>query len=415
MKVCAPKWTLLSVLASCVCIFSAVPSGAAESHGNISVEDFYSNDSSSPVKYNFLTTRLKLDVSKLNKAGSLAFHFDGRERVNFGSKRSSANSRNGRINAANFDYQGDKYYLAVGRLWPKEMPVEAVDGVNVVYQRSQNAGIGAFGGFRPDPYTEDFTKDHTTAGAYAFYHKESFSGNIAYARNGFKGGTDRQYIYGQASYFPFKELMLFGTVTTDINPLNRKVTLTNAITEANYRPDGKKSVAVGYSVFRAIKYYKSMPLPVDDSRQQSYYIAGNYRIRDKYNFYARYERQARFFPTIQKEFRNLNIYRAGVSIDKVFEQVNMDLNASTTGGDGSKHNSYSVELNRLIREVFQAVLTASYMQNSYSTINSDNIWTYGVSGYYYFRKNWNFSFNFDREQGRSYTSNHLLTRVAFKF
>lgn len=392
--------------------------GAADSienHGLLSIDDYFSNDSAQSYSTHYLTSRFRLDSTKLNQSGTLAFHFDGSKRVNLGSKNSNTSAKNERINTLFMDYTGKKFYMAGGRFWPKELPVELVDGLNFVYQ-SERFGAGVFGGFRPDPYKEVFSTDSTTAGAYAFYRKESSSAALAYVNNGFKGGVDRQYVYGQVSYFPVSELMLFTTASLDISPLSKKVKLTNGIVELTYRPDYRKSISIGYNQFRAIRLYRSSTATMDDSRQQAYYVSGNYRLKDKYTLYGRAERQSRFFPTIEARFRDLYILRAGVNTENVLKTgFNMDLSTSYSFGDGSRHSSYNVEMNRLISEVFHFSLNAAYMQNYYSTTNRDNIWTYGVSGYLYLKKSWTLSLTFDREDGRSYKANHLLTRIAFKF
>src|SRR3990172_11717574 len=78
----------------------------AEYHGLVSMDDYYSNDSSSTYDFHLLTTRVRLDAGKLNKAGNIAFHFEGRERSNLGSKDYSRSSRNEQIDVLNLDYTG---------------------------------------------------------------------------------------------------------------------------------------------------------------------------------------------------------------------------------------------------------------------------------------------------------------------
>src|SRR3990172_8215858 len=84
----------------------AASSFAIEYHGLVSVDDYYSDDSSSAYKFNILTTRLRLDVDKLNQAGTLSFHFDGRERNNLGSKDYSSSIKNERIDTISLEYLG---------------------------------------------------------------------------------------------------------------------------------------------------------------------------------------------------------------------------------------------------------------------------------------------------------------------
>lgn len=388
--------------------------GAADTNGLVSVEDFYYKDSRSFVQH-LLTTRLRLDLTKLNDSGTLAFHFDGRDRVRFGSKTTTSTSKNERIDTAYIENNGKSFYLAAGRLLPRELYVERVDGVNIVYQGAGNAGVGVFGGLRPDPYTDAFNRKFTAAGLYGYYRNSIVSGNLAYVYNGFKGATDRQYIYGQTTVYPTSTVSAYATATADINPNNRKIQLVNGIVELSWRPDFNTGISVGYNNFRSIRFYKSMLFAVDDSRQQAYYINANYRIYGRYNVYGRVERQHRF-SSVDSSSQNFNSYRAGLNVDNIYDSgVSFDVNASTSNGFGSKHNTYSVEISRLNWEVLQVVLNASYLQNWYGFINSDNILAYGVSGYLFVKKKWSFSLSFDREQGKDSVTNRLMTRVSFTF
>src|SRR4030066_1463685 len=138
--------------------------------GLISVEDFYSTDSTGSYDRNILTPRLRVDGLKFGKSERIGLHFDGRERMNLGESDYSSSIANERVDIMNADYTTETLYLAVGRLWPKEMPIERVDGINAVVKKG-NHGFGLFGGYNPNPYTEAFTTEYTTAGAYYFYQK----------------------------------------------------------------------------------------------------------------------------------------------------------------------------------------------------------------------------------------------------
>ena len=114
----------LFLILTIILIAPSISSGA-EYHGLVSVEDYYSSDSSSAYNFNFLTTRMRLDAVKLNEAGNLSFHFDGRERNNLGTKDyNSKYIKNERIDRLNLEYAAsDRFYLAVGRMWPKELSI----------------------------------------------------------------------------------------------------------------------------------------------------------------------------------------------------------------------------------------------------------------------------------------------------
>ena len=387
---------------------------AMETSGIVSADDLYYKDSNTYVQH-ILTTRVRLDLEKLNESGTLAFHFDGSNRVRLGSKTTTSTSKNQRLDTAYIENNGKYLYLAAGRLLPKELYVERVDGVNAVYSLTGSFGIGLFGGLKPDPYTDAFNSSFTGAGIYGYYRSVTVSGSAAYVYNGYKGATDRQYVYGQVSYNPASQVSVYATGTADINPENRKVKLVNGIMELSWRPDFNAAFSVGVNTFRSIKFYRSMLFAVDDSRQQSVYINANYRIYGKFNIYGRVERQHRH-SSVDEGSQNFNSYRAGFNTDDILGSgVAMDMNASFANGYGSRHNTYNVEVSRLNWEVLQVIAHASYMQNWYGYINSDNILAYGLSGYLYLKKNWSFSLSFEREQGKDSVTNRLMTRIAFRF
>ena len=248
----------------------------AEVHGIISVEDYFSKDSSSAYDFNILTTRTRLDATKLNTAGTLGFHFDGRERNVLASKDYNSSIKSERIDTLNLEYAGlsKGVYLSVGRQLPRELSLERVDGLNLVYSNKTTGG-GVFGGLKPDPYTDEFGSDYSTAGAYLFHRTNDLYANLALVYNGYKGETDRQYISGSSYYYPSKEINLYGSFMGDINQDSGNTELSNALLEASYRP-GKGSISVGYTEFQSIRYYKSMSVDYSYARsgQHSYYLRG---------------------------------------------------------------------------------------------------------------------------------------------
>ena len=215
----------------------------------------------------------RLDVLKLGKSEKIGLHFDARERLNLGQSDYSSSVANERVDIMNVDYTSETLYLAVGRLWPKELPIERIDGINVMVKKGHH-GFGFFGGYNPNPYTEAFTTEYTAVGAYYFYQKEELGARVGFANKGFKGRTDRQYIYGEATYFPAEGFSLYSSATIDIPQDIGGIKITNGMVELTYRPDHTKSVTFGYNQFRSFKLYESMDYAVDDSRQDAYYVSG---------------------------------------------------------------------------------------------------------------------------------------------
>ena len=408
--VCVWGWLLLPFAV----IVPAVACGA-EQHGFVSVEDYYSKYSNSLYTQHLLTTRLRLDVSKLNGSGDMSFHFDGRDRLNLGSDAYGGSGKELRIDALNFEYSPGRIYLAAGRLWPKDIPLERIDGVNMAYQ-SNGLGAGAFAGAHPDPYTETFSTDRGATGAYAFIRKDKGSADLAFTHNTYKGGTDRQYMFGQVSYSLPHQLLFYGTATADIDQITNKAGLTSGIMELTYRPDFAKSITAGYNQFRSIRLYKSMASFMD-SRQTAYYLSGNYRFKERYGLYGRVERQTSVFPSTQLQPTKSTGFRAGLSVEDLFGTgFNSDASVSRTDGDSVKLMAYHVEVSRMLRDSIQLMLNGSYSRSDYpATGYASDVWTYGAFTYLRLAKVWVVYVSYEREQGADYSADRVMSSVSFKF
>lgn len=394
-----------------------VPAGVcvAEQHGFVSVEDYYSNYSNSLYTQHLLTTRMRLDVSKLNSSGGMSFHFDGRDRLSLGSDAYGGSGKELRIDTLNFEYSPGRIYLAAGRLWPKDIALERIDGVNMAYQ-SHGLGAGAFAGAHPDPYTEGFSTDRGAAGAYAFIRRDKGSADLAFTHNSYKGGTDRQYMFGQVSYSLPHQLLFYGTATADIDQHTNKPGLTSGIMELTYRPDFARSITAGYNQFSSVRLYKSMDSFMD-SRQTAYYLSGNYRFREKYGLYGRVERQTGVFPSTGLQPTKSIGFRAGLSVEDVLGTgFNSDASMSRTDGDGFKLSAYRVEVSRMFRDYIQLMLNGSYSQSDYpATGYGSDVWTYGAFTYLRFAKVWVVYLSYEREQGSDYSADRVMSSVSFKF
>lgn len=390
---------------------------AAEQHGLVSVDDYYSNDSSSAYDIHVLTTRIRWDASKLNKGENLSFHFDGRERFNIGSKDYNSSIKQERIDVLNFEYTGiSPLYMAAGRLWPKELYIERADGINLVVQ-GKSLGVGLFAGTKPDPYTEAFNSDFSTAGGYIYCRREDLFANLAYISNGYKVRTDREYIYGQSSFSPLKHISFYGSFTLDINQFEDKAELTNAMAEISYRPDFRKSLTVGYNQFRAFRLYRSMDFAIEDSRQQSYYLRGDYRLLDRYTVYGKYERQTLHYQTLEPKLSTSDIYQMGFRDDNLFNShIDVDVSMTTADNYGSSYTMYNMQASRFLTEAFQLIFNGSSMETEYDLSEStDQILTYGISGYWSLDRKWSLSLSYEGRDSRDYTTDTILSRISYKF
>ncbi|MCC7202081.1 MAG: hypothetical protein IT393_05370 [Nitrospirae bacterium] len=388
----------------------------AEYHGLISMDDYYSNESGSSYDYHLLTTRIRLDADKLNKAGSLSLHFEGRERNNLGDQDYYSSTSNSRIDTLNIEYNRKKTDIVAGRLWPKELYTERVDGLNIL-RHGPDSGIGVFAGIKPDPYTQEFNSNYTAAGVYYYRHKKSNSENLAFIHNGFKGKTDRQYMYGQASYYPTEKISLYGTITADIDQISGGLDLTNAIVEISWRPDYRKGFAIGYSNFHAFRLYESMDIAIDTGTQNSYYMRGDYRLSDKYSIYGRYDLQTLNYNSLDAELRTSNTVQIGVRNDNLLNsQISMDFNTTIADSFGSGYGTYELQFSRFFKDTLQLTLHSAYTQSTSDIIDySDNIFVYDLSVYYSFSRMWTASVSYQGRSAKDYETENISTRVTYRF
>lgn len=402
---------LIASLALALPVFVAAPAAAAQLGGSISLEDFYSNDSLSGSRHS-MTGRVRLDMTKLGTGGKLGFHIDGRQRIDLAGE-SSSTSKEGRIDLAHLEYAGESLYLSVGRLWPKDMPIEVVDGLNVVYQRSKTS-VGAFVGMRPNPYSQSTTSEFLTSGLYTTYASDTVNGGVAFVANWYQGYVDRQYFYGYGTWTPRPTLFAFGNVTADLSPETGKLSLTNLITELTWRPDEIKSFTVGYNQFRAFKFYASnLYGDIDDSKQDGWYLGATYRVTPQYMVFGRVETQKRYFPDLQAGQSDMLSYRIGVSGDNMFGQgVTVNASASISDSFGTEYTAYSVDASRMFGESIQLMVNSAYSESVYGSTSNGEVLSFGGSVFYMARK-WNFSLTLDRETGQDYSTNRLLTRLTF--
>lgn len=388
----------------------APPPKKSEIGGLISFEDFYSRDTLSGSRHS-MTGRIRLDMTRPASSGKIGFHFDGRQRLDL-SGESASSGKEGRVDLAHLDYAGESLYLSVGRLWPKDMPIEVVDGLNIAWQ-GKKAGVGAFAGLRSNPYSQSTTSEYTTAGLYATFSGDGLNGGAAFVHNGYKGATDRQYFYGYGTWMPRPTLFAFGNLTADLSPAG-ELSLTNVITELTWRPDEVKSFTVGYNQFRAFRFYASnLYADIDDSRQDGWYLGANYRITPKYMVFGRVEMQKRYFPDLSGSESDALSYRAGVSGDNILGTgVSANISASITDSFGTQYTAYSLDASRMFGESIQLTLNGAYSESVYGSTSGGEVMSFGGS-VFYMARSWNFSLSLDREEGQDYTTDRLLTRLTF--
>ncbi|MDH3974432.1 MAG: hypothetical protein OEV42_09160 [Deltaproteobacteria bacterium] len=391
---------------------------AAEHRGRISIEDFYSSDSGSANNRHLLTSRVHMNSTKLNKAESLSFHLDMTARKTISGEESSSTLKNERISALNFEYTGpsDNIYFAMGRLWPKELFLEHVDGINLIVQKKKT-GIGLFGGAKPDPYTEEYNSDYRVAGAYLFYNKNKINAHFAMVQNKFKGETDREYVYGKLFWHLTDKVRFYSTIISDRNQEKKSFDLTNVIAELTLRPDFKKSLSLGYSRFQAFQLFQSMDFEITGSKQESYYMRANRQFLDRYNIYGKYELQRFSYDIPGSERQDSTISQAGFANSKLLgTTVHLDLNGVVTDRHDSRYQTYMLGLSRQLTEKTRLTLNGSYMLTEYDTTEERDIQrSYSAYSYFSLNKEWNVTVSYEAIKGEDYSSRTVVSRLTYKF
>ncbi|MBE9505142.1 MAG: hypothetical protein IME96_13310, partial [Proteobacteria bacterium] len=356
--------------------------------------------------------------NKFNTSQSLSFHIDASVKKKLEGDNYHSSIKDDRINLFNLEYTNpsEQVYMSVGRLWPKELSLERVDGINLAYKRN-SFGIGFFGGLKPDPYTEEVNSDYKTGGLYFFYKDKALSANLAAVNNNFKGETDRQYLYGSLSYFPIGKVRFYSSVTLDLDQETDDIELTNGLLEFTFRPDFKKSITVGYNQFQAYQLFESMDYKIDRGHHQSYYVRGSYLIRDRYTLYGRYQLQNLHYDSNQLDTEKSHLYQIGMRNNKLFgSDINLDINSVISDRESSKYSTYSMEISKFFKEKFQLVLNGSSLRTEFKKFDEtdDNI-TYSAAGYLNFNKNWILSLYFEKVKAENYTTDSMISRITYKF
>ena len=393
-------------------------SDRAELHGRMSIDDSYSFESNSTSARNFLTTRLRLNATNLNDAGTLSLHFGGRYRTQLSGQKYSSLVKPWQVDTFYMEYAPikERLYLRAGRLTPKEGVGENVDGLNVLL-KGKSYGVGAFAGTKPDPFTGGFDSKYTSSGGYVFYRRGQLFSNLSFVNNTFEGKVDRQYLSGNLSFSPIKKARVFGAFTSDVDQLNGGMSFTNGFVELSYRPTNNSSVAIGAREYRGIRLYESMDFYISTSRQNSFYARGSYRLLKKYSLTGKVEQRILVGDTPLIEDKVTTNYMLGISNGNILGS-GVSGNFSTTYSDGysSTYTLYSVRFMRQLVEKVDLTLNGSVMDNEYElTGETDTTLRYGASLNLRPGRSWNLSLSYDGTTRDEYSTTNINSRVSYRF
>lgn len=384
----------------------------AEVKGTITLESYLVDSSASSSDLHLVTARLKLDALQWNEAKTLSFHFDGRLRENLSDGYTSTGNS---LNTLFIEYNpSERYYVSAGRLWPKGVSTERVDGVNAVY-KTKDGGLGFYGGIRPDPYSEEFSTDALAMGAYYYMTGKTMNASIAFTHNSFEGEVDRQYFYALLSYLPSDKTVITANVSMDIDQAESSPVLTTGLLEVTHRPDAITSVSVGFNEVRPIVYYASGDTDVEDGYTRIFYLSGSRRIGERLNAYGRLEGQFADYESTDKAFISV-VRLGGVYSDLLFKDYSLDANVTRTLAEGYATVVASATYNMPVSRALEFYANASILYGDYADYGTEETnLTYGASGRYLWSKQVNFYFSLERTDYDEYSTNTLLGRMQYKF
>lgn len=193
----------------------------------------------------------------------------------------------------------------------------AIDGLQAEHGM-RDFFVGAFGGWRPDPYTYRYNSKLLQFGAYAGHRRTMGAGQItttlafAEQRNG--GATDRRYLYVQHSNSVIRHIQLFASAEFDLYTIDEQFArqgprFTSAYVSLRYRLSKWLTLFGSFDARRNVVYYETyksfLDQFIDDQTRQGLRFSLTLRPAKRITLGAslgsRFERGA-------KATRNLNSY-----------------------------------------------------------------------------------------------------------
>lgn len=159
--------------------------------------------------------------------------------------------------------------LTGGRQRVLEAAGELVDGVALDVRPSAGIVLGAFAGFRPDPFDFRFREDALTAGAYSSWAgtgSRAFFSRQALVFNSLRGSLDRTFLTWDAGGSLSNTAFWRQYVILDLDSRDRPFTLTNYSLQAGVQPARDLRATWQANVYRSIFYnVGSAGIPTDTS------------------------------------------------------------------------------------------------------------------------------------------------------
>lgn len=254
------------------------------------------------------------------------------------------------------------YRLTLGRHYIDSADGELVDGISINQTADKEFSLGAFAGFRPNPYDFSFRADAISAGVYSSWTDKS-SGR-SYSRqalviNIFKQAIDRAYFSWDSSKGITDTLSLRQYLTMDYRPDDGGLNLTNYSLGLDWQPSRDLWVNWRGETYRGIFYdVGSEDIPTDTSPVSSSSVSVRYVVSKKLINsaslrYSRRDKDQSLSWSLGADFPDL--LESGATLSLLY---------SATDYYNAFFDSYSMTLTRTFLEKMIANLGLRYWRNS---------------------------------------------------
>ena len=269
--------------------------------------------------------------------------------------------------------------LTGGRQRLVEAAGELFDGVALDVRPGAGIVLGAFAGFRPDPFDFRFREDALTAGAYSSWAgtgSRAFFSRQALVFNSLRGRLDRTFFTWEAGGSLSDTAFLRQYVILDLDSRNRPFTVTNYSLQAGGQPTRDLRATWQANLYRNIFYnVGSSNIPTDTSAIHSTSLALAYTFTRSLINTA-----SSAFSHRELDHRRSFSYSDAVDfIDLLGSGVNANLAYSGADYYNAYLDSFSAALSRQLGVRATMTLSSNYQRNIADTFGDKSKSTFWLS------------------------------------